>query len=270
MIKRLLSALFAMAIGVSPAFADYAVTVGSGTTIKAGSLSGGVLPWANLVDGTGTAIGTVANPWITGYSVGGTATVAPGTSYGLNIDCNSSSNLCTILTQGYGVWGSAYSSTGNAIAIGGYDGSTLRPVTTNSSGQLILGAQTAAGGGDPCTSATKTNAGFSSASGTFSIVTGVSGKKIYVCSIVGVSPTAVSYSLAEGSSSSCGTSNQAAVMGVATSGTAANGMAFAANGGLALGNGTGTVASTATSGDYLCIFQSGTAQIAGNVTYVQQ
>ncbi len=268
--KKLLYAILIALVANGPAMADYSYTQGSGTTVKAGTLSGGVLPWFNMVDGTGTAIGTVANPWITGYSVGGTATVAPGTSYGLNIDCNSSSNLCTILTQGYGVWGSAYSSTGNAIAIGGYDGSTLRPVTTNSSGQLILGAQTAAGGGDPCTSATKSNNGFSSASGTFSIVTGVSGKKIYVCSIVGVTPTAVSYSLAEGSSSTCGTSNQAAVMGVATSGTAASGMAFSANGGLAIGNGAGTVASTATNGDYLCIFQSGTAQIAGNVTYVQQ
>jgi hypothetical protein len=101
-------------------------------------------------------------------------------------------------------------------------------------------------------------------------VTGVSAKKIYVCSLILVAPSAVSVSLSEGSSSTCGTSNQAAVIGVATNGTAANGMAFAANGGLTLGNGGNTVAATATAANYLCLFQSGTAQIAGNLTYVQQ
>jgi len=217
-----------------------------------------------------TNAGSVSAPWITGYSVAGTPTVAPGTAYGPDVDCNVSSTLCTLLSQGVANWGSAYSSTGASIALGGYDGTDLRPISTNTSGQIILGAQTAAAGGDPCTSATKSNAAFSSASGTFAIVTGVSAKKIYVCSIVAVTPSAVSISLAEGSSSTCGTSNQAAVIGVATSGTASQGMPFAANGGLALGTGAGTIASTATAADYLCIFQSGTAQIAGNVSYVQQ
>jgi hypothetical protein len=60
------------------------------------------------------------------------------------------------------------------------------------------------------------------------------------------------------------------VIGVATNGTAANGMPFAANGGVSYGSGSGTVAQTATTANYLCLFQSGTAQIAGNLTYVQQ
>jgi hypothetical protein len=47
-------------------------------------------------------------------------------------------------------------------------------------------------------------------------------------------------------------------------------MAFAANGGLTLGTGHATVAATATAANYLCLFQSGTAQLAGNLTYVQQ
>ena len=59
-------------------------------------------------------------------------------------------------------------------------------------------------------------------------------------------------------------------MGVATNGTAANGIPLAVNGGLTLGNGGGTVAATATNADYLCIFQSGTTLISGNLTYVQQ
>ena len=61
-----------------------------------------------------------------------------------------------------------------------------------------------------------------------------------------------------------------AVVGVATNGTAANGLSLAANAGWTFGNGSGTVASTATAANYLCIFQSGTAQLAGNITYVQQ
>lgn len=124
--------------------------------------------------------------------------------------------------------------------------------------------------GDPCTFQAKINVPISTASGTLALVTGVSGKKVYVCSLSIVAPLAVAVSLAEGSSSSCGTSNQAGVIGVATSGTAANGLSFAANGGLTLGNGGGTVAQTATAADYLCLFQSGTVQMAGNLTYVQQ
>jgi hypothetical protein len=124
--------------------------------------------------------------------------------------------------------------------------------------------------GDPCMFQAKTNAAFSSASGTFALVTGVASKRVYVCSLSLVVPSAVSVSLAEGSSATCGTSGQAAVMGVATNGTAGNGLAMAANGGLTLGNGGGTVAQTATPANYLCVFQSGTAQIAGNITYVQQ
>jgi hypothetical protein len=123
---------------------------------------------------------------------------------------------------------------------------------------------------DPCTQSSKTNVPISTASGTVALVTGVSAKKIYVCSLSLIASGAISVSLSEGSGSTCGTSAQAGVIGVATNGTAANGMALAANGGLTLGNGGATVAVTATAANYLCLFQSGTTQIAGNLTYVQQ
>jgi hypothetical protein len=137
----------------------------------------------------------------------------------------------------------------------------------NSSPVVLASNQTAA---DPCMFQAKTNVAVSTASGTVALVTGVSAKKIYVCSLSLVAAGAISVSLAEGSSNTCGTSAQAAVLGVATSGTAANGIALPANGGLTLGNGGGTVAATATNANYLCLFQSGTTQIAGNLTYVQQ
>jgi hypothetical protein len=123
---------------------------------------------------------------------------------------------------------------------------------------------------DPCFASAKTNVPISTASGTLALVAGVSAKKIYVCSLSLITSGAISVSLAEGSGATCGTSAQAGVIGVATNGTAANGLPLAANGGLTLGNGSGTVAATATAANYLCLFQSGTTQMAGNLTYVQQ
>ena len=70
----------------------------------------------------------------------------------------------------------------------------------------------------------------------------------------------------EGTGSNCAT-GAAAVDG---STTAASGKAEAANGGEAVGNGTGTVMSAATAGDDICFLQSGTATIAGRVTFVQE
>lgn len=137
-----------------------------------------------------------------------------------------------------------------------------------SSPVVLANNQTAA---DPCMFQAKTNVPISTSSGTTALVTGVSAKKIYVCSLALIANTpAVSVSLSEGSSSTCGTSSQAAVMGVATSGTASLGIPLAVNGGLTLGNGGGTVAATATAANYLCLFQSGTTLIAGNLTFVQQ
>lgn len=60
---KLYGALFGLALGfVTPAKADYLVNQGTQTTIKSGTLSGGILPWMQLVDGAGTALGTAANP----------------------------------------------------------------------------------------------------------------------------------------------------------------------------------------------------------------
>ena len=123
---------------------------------------------------------------------------------------------------------------------------------------------------DPCMFQAKTNVPISTATGTVALVAGVSAKKIYICSLSLITTTAVSVSLSEGSGATCGTSSQAGVIGVGTNGTAANGLPLAANGGLTLGNGGGTIAATATAANYLCLFQSGTAQMAGNLTYVQQ
>jgi hypothetical protein len=136
------------------------------------------------------------------------------------------------------------------------------------SGPVVIASDQSVG--DPCTFQTKSYFNTSTASGTTALVTGVSAKKVYLCSLLVVVPSAISWSLSEGSSATCGTSNQAAVIGVATNGTAANGVPSAANGGVTWGSGTGTVAQTATAANYLCLFQSGTVQIVASGSYVQQ
>lgn len=201
------------------------------------------------------------------------------------------SNQSSLTVNGGAASGGAL--TGNPVLVAGGNGTNAYTIKTDTSGDVFmnegfvggsayaLGSTTASASApvvlasnqtaaDPCMFQAKTNVAISTASGTAALVTGVSAKKIYIRSLALIAPSAVSVSLAEGSSATCGTSNQAAVIGVATNGTAANGMPLAANGGLTLGNGGGTVASTATNANYLCLFQSGTAQIAGNMTYVQQ
>ena len=47
------------------------------------------------------------------------------------------------------------------------------------------------------------------------------------------------------------------------------GLSLAANGGITFGNGQGTVALTTTASHDLCLFQSGSVDLSGVLTYVQ-
>lgn len=125
----------------------------------------------------------------------------------------------------------------------------------------------AGGGGDPCSGQTKTNVPIATSAGDLQLVAGVAAKRIYICSIAIVGATAWIGNLIEGTGAACTTAAEAAVIG---STTAANGMAFPANGGMTYGSGQATVASTATAANGLCLLQSGTAALAGNITYIQQ
>jgi hypothetical protein len=121
---------------------------------------------------------------------------------------------------------------------------------------------------DPCSFISKTNLPISTNRGNTLLVSGVSSKKVYICSLSLLASAATAVSLSEGTGSACNTASQAAVMGVAANGTLANGMSLPANGGLILGSGVSTVANTATAANNLCLVQSGTAGLAGNATYV--
>lgn len=83
----------------------------------------------------------------------------------------------------------------------------------------------------------------------------------HVCGIFIVSTTAQSISLVSGTGSTCGT----ATIAILGSTTAANGMPPAANGGWTYGNGQGTVGQDTVIGNNLCLLQSGSGLIAGNL-----
>jgi hypothetical protein len=118
---------------------------------------------------------------------------------------------------------------------------------------------------DPCFGSLKSNFAISTTAGTTQLVAGVSAKKIYVCSMKIIAGGTAAVSLIEGTNATC--ASPAAVSG---STTAASGMALIANAGWTEGAGVGTVEQTATNANYLCLLQSSTVQLSGNITYVQQ
>jgi hypothetical protein len=99
------------------------------------------------------------------------------------------------------------------------------------------------------------------------VVTGTAAKKIYICSINLVTAGANNVAIVEGTGTVCATG----IAGVSTGGTtAATGWNFAANMGIAQGNGMGSIMAEATNADNLCILQSAAVQLSGVIGYVVQ
>ena len=120
---------------------------------------------------------------------------------------------------------------------------------------------------DPCKAQVKLYASISQTANTH-LVAGTASKKIYVCSIHVVAAAAANVAVVEGTGSVCATST-AGVSGFGGA-AAATGWNFAANGGIALGNGDSSLGAEGTSGDNLCIFNSGSGQVSGGISYVVQ
>ena len=120
---------------------------------------------------------------------------------------------------------------------------------------------------DPCMGHAKLYASISQTANT-QVVGGTAAKKIYVCSIHVVAAAAANVAVVEGTGTACATSTT----GVSGFGgaTAAAGWNFAANGGIALGNGDSSLGAEGTSGDNLCVFNSGSGQVSGGISYVVQ
>jgi hypothetical protein len=120
---------------------------------------------------------------------------------------------------------------------------------------------------DPCKAQTKFYASISQTANT-QLVTGTASKKIYICSIHVVVAVVTNVALVEGTGSVCATGT-AGVSGFGGA-TATTGWNFTANGGIALGNGDAAVGAEGTSADNLCLFNSGSGQVSGGISYVVQ
>lgn len=138
-------------------------------------------------------------------------------------------------------------------------------IAANSSPVVLASNQSVA---DPCMFQAKTNLPISQ-NGTSSVqLIALSGAtSIYVCSLSLVAAGATTVALTTGTGSACVTGN-AAVIGTTTA-NIANSMSFAANGGITLGNGGGTIAKGAASSE-LCMILGTSVFVSGNLTYVQQ
>lgn len=121
---------------------------------------------------------------------------------------------------------------------------------------------------DPCIQALKTNVAIATSATAATLVAGVSAKKVYICSLFVLAGAATVVNIVEQAATCSTISTATGIVGSGT--TAANGVSLAINGGWTQGNGAGTVMLTATTADYVCIWQSGANAVAGNLTYVQQ
>lgn len=120
---------------------------------------------------------------------------------------------------------------------------------------------------DPCQSTAKVYTPINqAAAGPTTLVAGTSAKKTYICSMLIVTATAQNVNLVEGTGTNC----SSVTSGVLGGTTAATGPNLAANGGFTHGDGTGGIAATATNADNLCIIVSGTGQVSGVMSTVQQ
>lgn len=120
---------------------------------------------------------------------------------------------------------------------------------------------------DPCFASAKKNVPIATSSGNVQLVAPSGSTKVYICSFKVVAAAAAVINVIEGTGGACTTSAEAAIWG---STTAASGESLAANGGETYGAGIGSVGQTATAGNGVCLLQSGTTALAGNLTYVQQ
>ncbi|MBZ5703263.1 MAG: hypothetical protein LAN84_15630, partial [Acidobacteriia bacterium] len=119
---------------------------------------------------------------------------------------------------------------------------------------------------DPCANSALTRTAFviNQTAGA-QVITGAASKQTYICSIFYVTATAQNVALVEGTGTVCATGTA----GMAGGATAATGQNWAANEGWTNPATGFWHFKTATAADNLCLLQSGTGQISGGGSYVQ-
>lgn len=155
--------------------------------------------------------------------------------------------LCSALLTPWAAFGDGASTGGRSASVGAgnVDTATQRVVLANNS--------------IPCTSIVAI-----SQADDATVITGTASQYIYICSIVLVAGAAEIINILEGTGTVCGTGTAV----LAGSSTQANGLSFAANGGLSAISGYPFMR-TQTLADNLCLTQSGTSRVSGWISYTK-
>lgn len=118
---------------------------------------------------------------------------------------------------------------------------------------------------DPCSSGAKSYFTVNIATATtVEIANSVASQYFYICSINLVTAASNNVVIAEDDTDGCGSISA----GVTGGTTAATGWNFAANGGITIGNGMGSVGKTTTAARYFCILTSAATQLSGVISYI--
>jgi hypothetical protein len=300
--KKLLIAGVLTGLSV-PVLADVNYTQGAGTVIFAFTcFTTKVCPAHVLTSSTGTELMTSANPGLISVSQGGNVAVVKAASTAAAVaDPSQATNESpnSQLSVAVGTTGDAAnaatvvgqlkqitSNTGSPIPAGasiigkvGIDQTT--PGTTNGvqvnaalpTGTNTIGSVKQTDGTnvvitDPCRGVAKSYTPINiSASGSIRIITGTAAKKTYICHIHLVTNALNNVAMTEGTGTNCGTGTAGVIGGT----TAASGWNFAANSGIALGNGSAaTIAAAVANADDVCLNPSAATQLSGQVVWVQQ
>lgn len=210
----------------------------------------------------GTSPGAVTVPGVNAFvtntppvSQSGTWTVQPGNT----------ANSTPWLVAGAGTAGSAAS---GVVSVQGV--ASMTPVQVSQATAGNLNATVSPASGDPCATTTHH---FVSINQTTSaqLFAGTSSEKTYICSINLVVAGTENMALVEGTGSVCATN----IAGLAGGTTAATGWNLVANGGLVIAGGGHTALGPPDSDSHataanVCLLESGSDQVSGQVQYVQK
>lgn len=176
-------------------------------------------------------------------------------------------SISAALPAGSNVIGHVIADSGSTTAVTSLPAT---PTGTNTIGSVKTTDGTNTAVIDPCAGQTKIFININQATNT-KLVTGTSSKKIYICSFT-IQPLAAATNIAlvEGTGSVCGTMTVAVPGVTGGDGTAAKGANFAINGGETFGNGASAFGAESVAADDLCLFQSGSGQTSGGLSYVVQ
>jgi hypothetical protein len=261
--------------------------------VNVGKLGGTALSGANVVDSGNTAfrvncvVGCAAAAGFTdssAFTAGTTTESSVGGVFNDGLSAVSSGNgAAARITSARALHINLRNSSGTEIGTSSNPvridpvGTTTQPVSLASlpalpSGSNTIGSVKVTDGTntvvvDPCKGQTKSFISINQTANT-QLASGTVSKKIYICSIHVVVAAATNVALVEGTGSVCATST-AGVSGFGGA-TAATGWNFTANGGIALGNGDSSLGAEGTAADNLCVYNSGSGQVSGGVSYVVQ